>query len=81
MLLGIADMGLGVSILLGVLKQGAFLPKNYGGCNDWQNWRNATDGRNFFDVANKTGGWDSSTSGYEICAGLVLNWGFGVAVA
>lgn len=76
---GIIDLVLSSVLILGVSAQSTFLPRTYASCDDAVNWRNATDGRNFFLAANQTHSF-SESSPHDICYDMVQNWAFTIAL-
>ena len=47
-LFGLVDLMVVASLLAGTLMQARFLPHSYSSCQGATDWRNGTDGRNFF---------------------------------
>lgn len=56
-----------------------FLPGTYSGCDGAANWRNGTDGRNFFVVANGTDAFGSDSPD-NICHNMVEIWVMAIVV-
>ncbi|KAL2130158.1 hypothetical protein VTI74DRAFT_6813 [Chaetomium olivicolor] len=72
-LIGMVDLVLAVLLIVGVAMQSRFLPGTYGPCNMAADWKNSTDGRNFFVVAHGTEGFSGTGPG-DICHNLVMSW-------
>ncbi|KAM5386866.1 hypothetical protein ACJZ2D_000159 [Fusarium nematophilum] len=76
-LIGVVDLVLTVLLLFGAVQQVRFMPRSYGGCDGAIDWKNGTDGRNYFLVVNE------STTGYSsperVCNAYVHNWAVTVA--
>lgn len=70
---GVVDTILVALLLTGAVLQSQFLPHTYGPCHNAENWKNGTDGRNFFVVLNETGHFDGFGT-YDICKKYTTNW-------
>lgn len=75
---GLVDLTLAIALISGVVAQHRFLPGTFGGCSDAVDWRNGTDGQNFFVYANTSGTFDDSPG--DICYDLVQVWAVTIAV-
>lgn len=71
-LVGLIDFALVIALIAGVVYQRTYLPGTYGACNDAVDWRNGTDGLNFFVTANQSGVYDG-ISPHDICYTMVQN--------
>lgn len=78
--IGLVDLALAFSLMVGVTMQGHFLPNTNAGCGDAVNWKNGTDGRNFFVAANATSKLGNPDGYSGVCRRLMLNWIFSIVV-
>lgn len=78
--IGLVDLALAFSLLAGVTMQGYFLPNTNSGCGDAVNWKNGTDGRNFFVVANATSKLGDPGGYSGVCRRIMLNWVLSIVV-
>jgi hypothetical protein len=62
-----------ISLLVSAVKQAQFLPRAYSSCEYATDWRNGTDGRNFFLTANETT-FSSYGGPGDLCHSMVLSW-------
>ncbi|KFA81379.1 hypothetical protein S40288_11099 [Stachybotrys chartarum IBT 40288] len=78
-LLGLVDTMIAVSLAVSAAMQAQFMPTTYSACGGATDWRNGTDGRNFFLTANST-----TFTGYggpsALCFTIVENWAITVAI-
>ncbi|KAL2127131.1 hypothetical protein VTI74DRAFT_11272 [Chaetomium olivicolor] len=72
--MGLIDLALALSLITGAAMQGRFLPGTYAGCDDAMNWKNGTDGRNFFVAANVTSELGHSAGYSGVCRRITHNW-------
>ena len=81
-MIGLVDLLLATLVIVGMTKQATFLPTTYAGCNGATDWRNGTDGRNFFVAANSSGRFtdDEVYSPGEICHSIVQSWVISIPV-
>ncbi|KAJ6443354.1 L-2,4-diaminobutyrate decarboxylase [Purpureocillium lavendulum] len=78
--IGLIDLVFTVTLIAGVAKQADFLPRTYDGCRSASDWRNGSDGRNFFHEAIKGDRWNGYRDPGKLCHGMVQNWAFCIAV-
>ncbi|RYP61572.1 hypothetical protein DL771_010093 [Monosporascus sp. 5C6A] len=78
-LLGLIDSMIAVSLSISAVKQALFIPRTYGACDEATNWRNGTDGRNYFLTANSTA-FDTYGGPARLCHAMVETWAFTVSV-
>ncbi|SPQ24447.1 da038d89-998d-401d-ba4c-a4be060dff2c [Thermothielavioides terrestris] len=76
---GLVDLALAGLLVAGVVLERRFLPGTFSGCNGASNWNNATDGRNFFVVANGTDAFGSDGPN-SICHNIVQIWVMAIVV-
>lgn len=79
LLLGIVDLMIAIALAVSVAKQAQFMPTTYGACGGVTDWRNGTDGRNFFLTANSTT-FDSYGKPENLCTDLVRAWAITIAM-
>jgi hypothetical protein len=77
--IGVIDLALSIALIAGVSQQSRFLPRSYAGCKEATDWRNGTDGRNFFVAVNQTHS-NTFQSPHDICFAMVQNWAVTIAV-
>lgn len=77
-LVGVIDLALAIALIFGVVHQVSFMPTSYGGCRNASDWRNGTDGRNYFIVANMVD--DEGSSAKKKCDEYVRSYIFTIAV-
>ncbi|GIJ86993.1 hypothetical protein Asppvi_005892 [Aspergillus pseudoviridinutans] len=80
---GLVDLILTFSLLVGLVMQHLFLPGTYGVCDGAADWKNGTDGResvNFFIVASRSSGFESYGGLNGICHTMVQNWVISIVV-
>ncbi|KAK4225452.1 hypothetical protein QBC38DRAFT_264759 [Podospora fimiseda] len=70
-IIGTIDLIIAFLLLSGVVMEEQFLPSTLSGCGDAVNWNNATDGRNYFVVANTTGSFPKTVSPAKICTSML----------
>lgn len=78
-LIGLVDSMIAVSLLVSVLKQAPFIPHAYDSCDGAINWKNGTDGRNYFLVANSTA-FASYGGPSKLCHAMVEFWAMAVSI-
>jgi hypothetical protein len=78
-LLGIIDSMIAISLLVCAVKQAQFIPLTYSACGEATNWKNGTDGRNYFLTANSTA-FDSYGAPERLCHTMVETWAYTVSV-
>ncbi|KAF7555457.1 hypothetical protein G7Z17_g2107 [Cylindrodendrum hubeiense] len=72
-MIGLVDFGLTTALIYGVVMQAKFIPGSHMGCKNAIDWRNGTDGENFFLVASESN--EFSYSGpKKACDAFVHNW-------
>jgi len=78
-LLGLIDSTIAITLAVGAAKQVQFLPTKYGSCGDAMNWRNGTDGRNFFLAVNETT-FKTYGGPNDLCNNMVKTWAITISV-
>ncbi len=79
LLLGLVDAMIAASLAVSVVKQAQFIPATYGDCDGATDWRNGTDGRNFFLTANSTAFTDYGEPS-ALCSSIVKSLWSTVAI-
>jgi hypothetical protein len=79
LLLGLVDTMIAVALAISAAKQAQFMPTTYNACGGATDWRNGTDGRNFFLTANSTT-FDGYGGPSSFCSSIVENWATTVAL-
>ena len=81
-LLGAIDLMVAMSLLASVVKQAKFLPHTYAACGGAADWRNGTDGWNFFVEAEwDVGVWETYELPAEgMCRLMVETWAITVSM-
>ncbi|KAF7555996.1 hypothetical protein G7Z17_g1718 [Cylindrodendrum hubeiense] len=87
-LVGLIDLGLAGLLLFIALQQVQFLPTTYSACGGASDWRNGTDGRNFFVVADASAAfvvtepnvYSKFGSPGAICRSMVQSWSLTIAL-
>ncbi len=77
--LGLMDSMIAITLAVSVAKQAAFLPTTYSACGGAVDWRNGTDGRNFFLAVNGTTFKDFGAPN-DLCHSMVETWAVTIAV-
>ncbi|KAH7146300.1 hypothetical protein EDB81DRAFT_487107 [Dactylonectria macrodidyma] len=72
-MIGVVDVSLAIALIYGAVMQAKFIPRSKSGCQGAVNWRNGTDGRNFFLVANESIKFDYG-SPKSTCDAFVKSW-------
>ncbi|KAH7148993.1 hypothetical protein B0J13DRAFT_674230 [Dactylonectria estremocensis] len=70
--IGLVDLGISLTLIIGLSKQGTFLPASYAGCN------RIIDENNFFQIASDT--YHGLKTPQALCRALVWNRSFSIAV-
>ncbi|KAK3897750.1 hypothetical protein C8A05DRAFT_38676 [Staphylotrichum tortipilum] len=78
-LLGLIDSMIAITLAISVAKQAQFLPTKYSSCGDAMDWRNGTDGRNFFLAVNSTTFKDFGGPN-DLCHNMVETWAVTISV-
>jgi hypothetical protein len=78
-LLGLVDSMIAASLFVSAVKQAQFMPRTYGACDGATNWRNGTDGRNYFVTANSTT-FETYGGPASLCHTMVQIWAYTVSV-
>ncbi|KAL2022441.1 hypothetical protein VTK56DRAFT_5270 [Thermocarpiscus australiensis] len=78
-LLGLVDSMIATALAISAAKQAEFLPTTYHACVGATDWRNGTEGRNYFLTANSTAFADYGGPG-DLCHEMVYTWALTVAV-
>lgn len=73
MLLGLIDSLVAASLSLIAVNQAGFIPQTDDACRGATDWKNGTDGRNYFLVANATA-FDSYKSPAKLSRTMVQIW-------
>lgn len=74
-LLGAGDLLVAVSLLVSAVKQAMFLPTTAAACGGALDWRNGTDGRNYFSKAEwDQDAWEAYGPAQDICSTMVQTW-------
>ncbi|KAF4988523.1 hypothetical protein FDECE_15010 [Fusarium decemcellulare] len=75
--LGLIDFVFTIFLIAGVALQAEFIPTSHGACDSASDWRNGTDGRNFFVAADASGRFNDragNSSPEAICHSFVQYW-------
>lgn len=78
-LLGVIDLMIAGALFASAVKQAQFMPRTYAACGNALDWRNASDGRNFFTEADWYA-WESYGPPETFCKFMVETWAITVSV-
>ena len=78
-LLGAVDLLVSASLLASVVKQVQFAPRTYAACDGAIDWRNGTDGRNYY-LAAEWKLWEDYGPAESICRYMVKEWAIALSV-
>ena len=78
-LLGVMDSMIAITLAVSAGKQARFLPTTYGACGGATDWRNGTDGRNFFLAVNETT-FKTYGGPNDLCHNMVKTWAITISV-
>lgn len=79
LVLVIGDLLVALPLLASAVKQAMFAPTTYSACGDAINWRNGTDGRNFF-LAAEWVAWETYGPAESFCKNMTENWAITIAM-
>lgn len=79
LLLAIGDLLVAAPLMASAIKQAQFAPRTYAACSGAADWRNGTDGRNFFLEA-QWEMWGTYGTAERMCKTFLETWATTVAM-